>query len=304
MQSLKEQTITILTVSFNSSLHLKRLFYNIINKSDKPNNIKFLVIDNTNGKDKKLYSLFDKKDNVKIIKNNCHSSQRSISHASGLDNGLKNIDTDFTLILDPDIHIFMENWDLFCIKKITLNEKTVIGAPYPQWKLGKVHDYPSVVFMFFKTDLVKHFCKTFYPFSSPLLRIIKSIMRKIIRLGGIANKKNMDRFNFIRSFCSNLEKLTGISSPDTGKEIIEEFRKNNFQSIVFDTPYKSDLIGNNEAELSKLAEDFEVFLYQDDPFMTHMYSSGVYHWRTHNSSNLKFWQTLIYNVERKTPKVS
>ena len=35
------------------------------------------------------------------------------------------------------------------------NRPTVIGAPYPQWKLGKIHEYPSVVFLFFKTSLVQ-----------------------------------------------------------------------------------------------------------------------------------------------------
>ena len=79
-----------------------------------------------------------------------------------LDLGMKNIDTKYTLIVDPDIHIFQEKWDQICIKEIELNKKTVIGAPYPQWKLGKIHNYPSVIFMFFQTNLVQNFGKTFY----------------------------------------------------------------------------------------------------------------------------------------------
>ena len=37
-----------------------------------------------------------------------------------------------------------------------IEKKDIIGAPYPNWKLGKVHDYPSVVFMFFRTKRLKN----------------------------------------------------------------------------------------------------------------------------------------------------
>ena len=95
-------------------------------------------------------TVFDNLRQIRILKNKNRFKQRSLSHASALDFGLRHVDTEFTLIVDPDIHIFYKNWDEFCLKKIKGNHPTVIGAPYPQWKLGKVHDYPSVIFMFFK----------------------------------------------------------------------------------------------------------------------------------------------------------
>ena len=51
-----------------------------------------------------------------------------------------------------------------------------------------------------------------------------------------------------------------------------------------------------------LSKDFEVFLYNQEPFMTHMYSSGVYHWRTKNSSNLRLWIKSINRIENKIIK--
>ena len=141
--------ITILSVSFNSSVHLKRLVKNFISKTAQIKSIKFLIIDNTNGEDKALYTAFDKSNEIRIVKNKNRYKQRSLSHANALDFGMKLIDTQFTLIVDPDIHIFYQNWDEFCLKEMEENNKTVIGAPYPKWKLGKVHKYPSVVFMFF-----------------------------------------------------------------------------------------------------------------------------------------------------------
>ena len=29
-----------------------------------------------------------------------------------------------------------------------IRENVVIGAPYPEWKIGKVHDFPSVTLCF------------------------------------------------------------------------------------------------------------------------------------------------------------
>ena len=49
--------ITIMTVSFNSSSHLKRLFKNLLAKAKYKKNIRFLIVDNTNGKDRDIYLL-------------------------------------------------------------------------------------------------------------------------------------------------------------------------------------------------------------------------------------------------------
>ena len=51
--------------------------------------------------------------------------------------------------------------------------------------------------------------------------------------------------------------------------------------------------------LKLLAKDFEVFTYENKPFISHMYSSGVYHWRTKRSSDLNYWMSLIKKIEDK-----
>ena len=294
-----KKNITILSVSFNSSIHLKRLMKNFFLKTAKLDNIKFLIVDNTNGDDKALYTTFDKSYDVRIIKNNNRFKQRSLSHANGLDIGMKHIDTKFTLIVDPDIHIFYKNWDEFCIKKMELNPRTVIGAPYPQWKLGKVHNYPSVVFMFFQTNLVRSFERTFYPFPKLYKRIYNSIIRKFVRLGGFANKNRLSKSKNLQFICKWLEELTGVTSPDTGKEIVSQFHYNGYNSIVFASPYEQSFGAEDVRELKLLAKDFELYTYKNKPFISHMYSSGVYHWRTQRSSDLNYWIGLIKKVENK-----
>ena len=172
------------------------------------------------------------------FKNKNRFKQRSLSHASALDFGLRHVDTDFTLIVDPDIHIFYKNWDEFCLKKDEKNRPTVIGAPYPQWKLGKVHEYPSVIFMFLKQVWFK-VLETFHPFPKPYKRLLNSINEKSCTAWGLANKSRLGKSKKLRLICEWLEKKTGVTSPDTGKDIIQQFKKNRFRTVVF-SPYEED----------------------------------------------------------------
>ena len=107
-----------------------------------------VIVDNTNGKDTGLKELEYLASDINIIKNNGEGLQRSISHASALDKGLRYVDTKYCLIIDPDTYIFKSDWDTFCLSNL-IEKNVVIGAPYPEWKIGKVHDFPSVIFLCF-----------------------------------------------------------------------------------------------------------------------------------------------------------
>ena len=290
-----EKKITVVTTSYNSGSHLTRLFKNLIDKAKSKDAIRFLVIDNTNGYDKDLAKLLKANDAVEIVLNKGYRLQRSISHANALDIGLKKSQTEYTLIIDPDVHIFKPEWDRVCVEQFHNGDNVIVGAPYPQWKLGKVHDYPSVIFMFFKTSEIKFFNKSFYPFPSTYYILVNSILRKITRLGFLANKARLDRFKFLRLLSNFLESTIGISSPDTGNQIINSLRKNKFKSINFVSPYSSELDYNDY--YFKLAKEYELFFYKKEPFLTHMYGSGVMHWKTDKGSNVNYWTSLIEKVE-------
>ena len=297
MSNSTSKKITVVSVSFKSSKHLNRLFSNLVNKANHPDELKFLVVDNTNGEDDVLKESFSKELDLTIIPNNGVGLQRSISHSFALDVGLKNIDTKFTCLVDPDIHVFKKGWDSFCLAKIEMNENSVLGAPYPVWKLGKVHDYPSVVFMFFNTQIVQSFEKSFYPFPGNLRHLWNSVFRKMVRLGGFANKKRLNQFKSLRTFCGCLESLTGITAPDTGKGIIDSFRSYHFQSLTFETPYPNDFLLKSQEVYLEMAREYEIYFHEKAPFLTHMYSSGVFHWKSAKSSDINHWQTLIDQIE-------
>ena len=293
------KNITIISVSYKSGIHLRRLFKNLYDKAENKQKLKFLVIDNTNGADQELNTLLPKYLNISIVKNDGSSSQRSISHASGLDVGLKQSGTEYSLIIDPDVHVFKDNWDSLCLSYLDGSKNLVIGAPYPDWKLGKVHDYPSVVFMFFRTQELIGLNKSFQPFPAPLKRLKNSLFRKVTRLGFIASKSRLNNSQFLRIITTYLEKLFGITSPDTGNDIIEAIRNKEYESINFEACLVHQLGSfNTNSYHDNMAREFELYYQGDDPFMTHMYGSGVFHWKTARGSDAQYWQELIENIER------
>ena len=292
------KNITIISVSYRSGTHLRRLFKNLYDKAENKQKLKFLVVDNTNGADQELDTLLPKELNISIVKNDGSLNQRSISHASGLDVGLKQSSTEYSLIIDPDVHVFKSNWDSLCLSYLDGSMHLVIGAPYPDWKLGKVHDYPSVVFMFFRTQEIRGLNKSFQPFPAPLKRIKNSLFRKVTRLGIIASKSRLNKSQFLRMITSYLEKLLGITSPDTGNDIIEALRNKKYESINFEACLVHQLGPfNTNSYHDNMAREFELYYQGNDPFMTHMYGSGVFHWKTANGSDAQYWLELIEYIE-------
>ena len=293
------KNITILTVSFRSGVLLNRLFNNIIDKANNPNMLKFLIIDNTDGDDKDLKKHFKSNYDINFLENHGAGLQRSISHANALDLGLKNLKTEFCLIIDPDVHIFQSGWDTFCVNILKKEKRAVVGAPYPKWKLGKVHDYPSVIFMFFNTKHIQNLNKTFYPFPKNLKRMINTILRKITRLGMIATKRRLDNKKTLRDFAEKLETILGVTSPDTGNQMIDCFRHEGYKAINFESKYSNELKSNVNKAVFRLAEEYELYYHDGKPMITHMYGSGVFYWKTDRGSDFKYWQELIKSIEKK-----
>ena len=81
------------------------MFANLIDKSSNKKDLNFIVIDNTNGEDKNLINLQSNDYDVNLIKNKCNFTQRSRSHAEGLDIGLELVQTKYTL---PLLHLLLD----------------------------------------------------------------------------------------------------------------------------------------------------------------------------------------------------
>ena len=289
------RTITIVSVNWYSSDHLKRLAKNLLIKANNQNEIEFLIIDNTNGADSNLISKLKDIPKTKIIRHKTKSRQRSIAHASAIDLAIPLVETQYILIVDPDVHIFRKGWDSLCIREIQKG-KSSVGAPYPKWKLGKIHDAPSVVFFFGETSWFNAINCTWYPFPSRLKRFFNFFIRKCIRLFGLSTRKNLENSSLLFKVSKFLEKYTGLSSPDTGWEFSLATQHDGSEAQVFEAPFVTQLSKKN-SYLYKLAMNFELFFWSQEPFMTHMYSSGIFYYKTPESGNLEEWLSAILEIE-------
>lgn len=290
-----EGKITIVSVNWYSSDHLKRLAENLLVKANNKNEIEFLIIDNSNGADSNLIPMLKDIPKIKIIRHSIKSRQRSIAHASAIDLAVPLVETQYTLIIDPDVHVFREGWDSLCIREIEAG-KSAIGAPYPKWKLGKIHDAPSVVFFFGETSWFNTINCSWNPFPSRLKMVFNFFIRKIVRLFGLATRNNLEKSLLVFKLSKLLEKLTGLTSPDTGWEFSLATINNGSEAEVFDAPFVAQLSEKN-SYLYKLAMNFELFFWSKEPFMTHMYSSGIFYYQTPESGNLKKWLSAIWETE-------
>jgi hypothetical protein len=286
--------ITVCTVNWYSYGLINNLFANLTEKADKPDQIKFLVIDNTNAHDKDIYRLREKY-NIRILSNDTRHIKGSMAHACGLNLALRYLNSEYCLIVDPDTYIFKKKWDTFLIDMLEEEEVFVIGVSYPLWQLGKYHDFPNPVFCFFKTDEYMRLEPDWTPFgANKLVKCWDYFRRNVLRLGIIINRKAYEKYKLIRTTWSRLEKIIGICSKDTGWRIAKKARENNIKAEVFKATLSSEIVKGSETIIFRqLASEFELYCYENEPILTHKYSSCSLLWRTKRSRDSELWLELI-----------
>jgi GT2 family glycosyltransferase len=137
----KESKISVVVVNWFSYDLLSRLLDNLTAKAASADRLQYFIVDNTNGADRKLEQLKNRHDRVRIDPIDCRNLKGSWAHALGLNYATTRVDTSYSLVVDPDIHVFKKNWDEFLISELKKKRAVAIGAPYPSWKLGKYHNF-------------------------------------------------------------------------------------------------------------------------------------------------------------------
>ena len=293
---LCKKIITVCSVNWYSYDLLFKLFNNLNSKSHFPEKIKYLVIDNTNGKDDNLAWLYTLPLPIKIIHYNPQEKHGSFAHAAALNYALSIIDTEFTLITDPDVYIFKENWDQYMVQLIDRKKLYAIGTTFPEWQLGKFHNFPNAVFCLFKTEQFRKINATWSPYSkNKTVNLYQKIKRIILRFGIFVNRLRYQENIWIRCILKKWEQIIGVCSRDTGYKIAEKARENNFPSVVFDVyivdrKFKSCY----PKSMTNLAKHFELYHYDGCSILTHRYSTRSEVWQTPKGHEHGFW---IKNIE-------
>ncbi len=299
---VENKNISIVLVNWFSSNHIIRLISNLKEKAYDKEKLFFIIIDNTNGKDTKLYDkikLINDLQKISIISFLPKLKQRSISHSLGLDRAMKEINSFYTLIIDPDTYVFQKKWDLFCIEKLKKGD-IAVGAPYPNWKLGKVHNFPSPIFFFSKTKWILSDKTSWYPYPKKSKKLFNFFIRKFVRLFGFSTRKRLNNNFLVKNLSYYLEYFTGISSPDTGYHFYIKSKKNNLKSTVFKSYNFLKNDNKKKNTLIKLSNEFELYFYEQIPFLTHQYTSNIFYYKT--GANPKNWINYIKQLEKSDDK--
>ncbi len=296
--------LTAITVNWYSTEFLAPLFSNLSGKAKWSEKIQYLVIDNTNGKDKDLFRLTQTGLNVTIYPNDTKGEKGSFAHALALNTAMNRLETKYALVIDPDVYIFKNNWDCFCIENIENEGCSAIGASYPRWQLGKYHNFPNPVFCFFKTQDYKLINADWTAYSkNPLINLHNFCRRQILRCGIIINRQRYQRYPIIRKIWLFWEKLIGVCSNDTGCRIAKIAKKNKLKAILFKAVLPDDEIIKDESDsFINLAEQFELYCYNKEPILTHRYGSASKIWRTEKGKDTLLWRKCIEELESEIDK--
>lgn len=298
--SNSDALITIGTVNWYSCAYLEKLLNNLLDKASIPDRLRFVVVDNTNGKDETLKKLKQKFQTVTIIQNDPGSLKGSSAHAHGLNVVMKNIKTPYVLILDPDVHIFKKNWDAFLINLIKQNNIFTLGVSFPPWQLGMYHNFPNPVFCFFETTQYLEFLPHWSAYDVNGFIISWDFARRnFLRLGTFTNRKRFENSKLIKTIWPGIEKIIGLCSRDTGWRRAQKAEKLKIKTIIFETKVVSSEEFKPNDCYSSLAKYFELYYYQNEPILAHKASTNSPVFETDKSSDKNLWDECIEQIEKQ-----
>jgi hypothetical protein len=292
--------ITIGTVNWHSYAYLEKLFNNLLDKAEYPDRLRFVVVDNTNGKDDNVEKLKEDFRDITIIKNDTWQTKGSQSHASGLNIVMKNIKTPYALILDPDVHVFKKNWDTFLIDLTNQNNIFALGVSFPPWQLGMYHNFPNPVFCFFKTKQYLEFLPYWSAYDVNRFIICWDFIRRnFLRLGILISRKHFESSKLIRTAWPCIEKIVGLCSRDTGWRKAQKAKKSKIKTIIFKTKIVPSKKFRPDDFYSNMAKYFELYYYQNEPILTHKSSTNSPVFKTDKSNDEDLWKKCIEQIEKQ-----
>ena len=292
--------ITVCTVNWFSAEFIEALFLNLSKKAKNAEKIQYIVIDNTNGKNQNLERLRRIALPVKIYPNDTKNQRGSFAHAMGLNLAMSKLDTEYTLFVDPDVYVFKDNWDSFCIEKIRAQGCPSIGTSYPKWQLGMYHNFPSPVFCFFRTEDYRKMNADWTAYSqNALINFFNFLRRQILRCCLLITRKKYQRYEFIRRIWTKLEKVIGACSPDTGNRIARRAKQEKIKSILFQALLPDELAKDAGEALKNIAAEFELYSFDGEPILTHKYGTGSWVFRTSKGHDSDYWRKQIQLFEQQ-----
>ena len=212
--SITRQNLSVIIVSYKSEYVIE----NCINSID--NQIEIIVIDNSNNEDLK------KKIEAKYKNVKCILSKKNLGMGAGNNLGIKNVDKDFVLILNPDVTLEKDSINEFFTAANEINNFGVIAPisnkdEYPNYILKKGYNF----------DPVK-------PFK------VKSVDGYAMLLN-LRRLKKLDNFNFFDEnfflYLENEDLCKRLIENDEDIYVIPKSKINHLGGRAVDPKYKNEI---------------------------------------------------------------
>lgn len=264
--------ITVLSVSWRSTPLLRGMFSGMLALAEQSDMLHLLVADNTNGADGDLKTLDFP--NLEIVPVDVQGEVMSMAHAVGVNTLLPLVTTPYVLIVDPDVALLHPGWDRAFCEALERGDCVALGAPYPGWKLGKYHDFPSPPFAFWRTDKLRELTPDWRPYGrTTARRLVDFVLRQLFWL-----PRGFDRYVLRlppRQFKIGrwAERAIGVVSKDTGWEIAQRARRQGWRADMFDVLFDLEELqvipAAQRSQYQALATEFELYAWQGKPVLTH-----------------------------------
>jgi len=264
--------LTVLSVSWRSVEWLRDLFANMLALAEQPDDLRFLVADNTNGADPDLHRLDFPR--LEIVLVNVGGQIMSMAHACGLNTLWERVETPFALIVDPDVAVLRPGWDSALQEVFTTRDVVAVGAPYPSWKLGKYHDFPSPIFACWRSEALRALTPDWRPYGrTARRRLLDFALRQTFWLPRAIDRLVLRLPRRQHRATRLVERVAGVVSKDTGWEIAQRARQRGWRAALFDVVRDPAALVDIPEEAAphyrRLADEFELYAWQNRPFVTH-----------------------------------
>jgi hypothetical protein len=274
--------ITVGIVSWYSTQFIVGLLQSLSDKAVS-SALEFVICDNTNGRDASLYEMLDgvceiiPYDPVIPQVRQRKRAWGSYAHGFGLNMLLSRVNTEFCLFIDPDCLILTKGWDVACRAALTDGRYIAVGAPYHSSKIPKYHNFPSPIFVFFKTEAFRTIEADWTPYMLPLIIHVRDQILRVMAIpAGRLGERVVGRSFYAGKVAEWMRGVLGNSSKDTGWRIPGKARQHGYFARLF-TPavatHQLDARCAREPAIVELMNEFELYLWQSVPLVTHYYGA-------------------------------
>jgi hypothetical protein len=196
--------------------------------------------------------------------------------------------------------ILAKAWDQICCAAVTA-PSIAFGAPYHSSKITKYHNFPSPIFIFFRTEELRKMGADWTPYKTPLGVETWDQMRRIFAIaGGALLRRFAGRGFYLSRMAETMRQFLGNSSKDTGWRIAAQAQYQHYQVNLLTTALVNTQLHPlyaTQPSVQELMSRFELFLWQGIPFVTHYYGTP-YRMQGNVNQAIDYWHELAQAVSQ------